>query len=166
MTVASATVRMGSLDIGFPPHGALCIRNGAAAGRLLLHGTVNPIPALRGGMPPLGATGKNRAAAADLGRNGPGLGEACEGDRSGRLLFATLIGMLLWHRAPAASAAIPVLVEIRRRAISRIGRRWPCPSTPLRSDDSRPIGPCGSCPCAGRINAAADPYVPIPLQAR
>src|SRR5262245_29166444 len=95
MTVASATVRMGSLDIGFPPHGALCIRNGAAAGRLLLHGTVNPIPALRGGMPPLGATGKNRAAAADLGRNGPGLGEACEGDRSGRLLFATLIGMLL-----------------------------------------------------------------------
>src|SRR5262245_19368896 len=74
---------------------ALCAWNGPSAGRLLLHGTVNPIPALRGGMPPFGATGKNRAARLDLGGNGPGLGEARQGDRSATLSRPALIGVLL-----------------------------------------------------------------------
>jgi hypothetical protein len=69
--------------------------NGRSAGRLLLHGTVHRIPALRGGMPPFGTTGKNRTATPDPGGNGPGLGKARPGDRSKTPSLAALIGFRL-----------------------------------------------------------------------
>jgi hypothetical protein len=51
-----------------------------------------------------------------------------------------------WRRALVPSAAIPEPFATRRRAISRAGRCSPCPGTPWRSDDSRPIAPCGKAP--------------------
>ena len=63
-------------------------------------------------------------------RKWPGLGR----NLRRRLIWKTLIRSpdrsASWYRAPVPSATIPVPFVTRRRAILRLGRRSPCPSTP------------------------------------
>jgi hypothetical protein len=76
-----------------------------------------------------------------------GLGKSLPGRTIRKALTHRLDRISSWRRAPGPSAAIPAPFAIKRRALWRPGQCSPCPSTLWRSDDSRPIAPCGKAPC-------------------